>query len=136
MVIPSELEQVPVVVEAIVGAVTAAGDYPERCIFAVRLAIDEAVTNAIRHGNGQDPDKSVTIEYEADADRLEVSICDQGPGFAPSELPDPTKPENLIRTHGRGVMLMHAYMTEVSFNDEGNCVTLVKRRECGKPEAD
>ncbi|MEM6334383.1 MAG: ATP-binding protein [Planctomycetota bacterium] len=136
MVIPSELDRVPVVVEAIVGAVSEAGGYSERCVFAVRLAVDEAVTNAIRHGNGQDPDKSVTVEYEVGADRLSVSICDEGSGFKPEELPDPTEPENLIRTHGRGVMLMHAYMTEVTYSAEGNCVTLVKTRDCGKPEAD
>jgi len=134
--IPSQLDQVPVVVEQIVDAVQKVGGYEDRAIFAIRLAVDEAVTNAIRHGNGQDPDKQVTVDYDADDQRVTISICDQGPGFKPEDLPDPTAIENLVRTHGRGVMLMHAYMTEVSFNDTGNCVTLVKTRDCQKPAAD
>ncbi|MEM9253157.1 MAG: ATP-binding protein [Planctomycetota bacterium] len=134
--IPSQLEEVPAVVEAVVGAVEAVGGYEDRTLFAIRLAVDEALTNAIRHGNGQDPDKQVTVAYEATGDRLTITVCDEGPGFAPEDLPDPTAVENLIRTHGRGVMLMHAYMTEVSFNDRGNCVTLVKSRDCPKPTED
>ena len=134
--IPSQLDRVPEVVETIVAEVEKVGGYPDRSVFAIRLSIDEAVTNAIRHGNGQDPHKQVVIEYEVGADRVTVRVCDEGPGFAPDELPDPTAEENLIRTHGRGVMLMNAYMTEVSFNDRGNCVTLVKTRDCPKPSDD
>ncbi|MEO0966360.1 MAG: ATP-binding protein [Planctomycetota bacterium] len=134
--IPSQLEEVPAVVDAVVEAVEAAGGYQDRSVFAIRLAIDEAVTNAIRHGNGQDPDKQVTIEYEITGELVRVCVCDEGPGFVPETLPDPTAEENLIRTHGRGVMLMNAYMTEVSFNERGNCVTLVKRRDCPKPTED
>jgi serine/threonine-protein kinase RsbW len=134
--IPSQLDQVPVVVEVIVEAIQAVGGYDERCLFAIRLSVDEAVTNAIRHGNRQDPDKQVTIEYDVDPVRCKITICDEGPGFAPEDLPDPTAVENLVRTHGRGVMLMSAYMTEVAFNDRGNCVTLVKTRDCPKPVAD
>jgi len=57
------------------------------------------------------------------------TISDQGPGFDPSSLPDPLDPENLLRTHGRGLMLIRSFMDEVRHNDTGNEITMIKRRE-------
>lgn len=109
--------------------------YKREVVFAVRLALDEALVNAVKHGNGNDPDKTVTIEFSIDQDRLIVEIEDQGPGFVPEQLPDPTAEENLNRPNGRGVMLMRAYMTEVDFNERGNRVILTKRSDCQRPNA-
>ncbi|MFW6033153.1 MAG: ATP-binding protein, partial [Phycisphaeraceae bacterium] len=72
---------------------------------------------------------SVTIDSEVSGETIRIAICDEGCGFQPDDLPDPTAPENLTRPHGRGVMLMRAYMTDVSFNEAGNCVTMVRTRE-------
>ena len=105
-------------------------------VFAVRLALDEALVNAVKHGNENDPSKTVTIECSIDEDRIVIQIEDQGPGFIPTELPDPTAEENLSRPNGRGVMLMHAYMTKVDFNERGNRVILTKRHDCLRPHAD
>jgi serine/threonine-protein kinase RsbW len=127
--IPSTLEEVAKVRRAIIADATAAG-YGELALFAIQLALDEALSNAVNHGNGGDSSKKVNVEYSVDDERASVCITDQGPGFDPNELPDPTADENLEHPHGRGVMLMRAYMTEVSFNKKGNAVTLVKRKTC------
>ena len=131
---PSRLDRVPAVQQAIIDAAEAAG-FDEQSVFAIRLALDEALTNAVRHGNGSDPTKQVTVEFAAEPRQLTVTIEDQGPGFAPDDLPDPTAEENLCRPHGRGVMLMRAYMSDVQFHGRGNRVTLTKTRDCPQPQA-
>lgn len=133
VVIPSVMDEAVNVMQSIVAAVESHG-FTEGAVFAVRLALDEALSNAIRHGNQNNPKKTVTVEYEVTDDQARISICDEGPGFKPAELPDPTLDENLERPHGRGVMLIQAYMTEVSYNSRGNCVTMVKHRTCQLPE--
>ncbi|MEX0775059.1 MAG: ATP-binding protein [Phycisphaeraceae bacterium] len=132
MVIPSKPSQAPAVTEAILAQVQAQG-YSEHARFAVRLALDEALSNAIRHGNCGDESKRITITYQVTAEECRITICDEGCGFHPECLPDPTKPEFIERPCGRGVMLMRAYMTEVTFNPQGNCVTMLKRRDCPLP---
>lgn len=126
------LGEVPTVQAALVREAETRG-FSKEAIFAIRLALDEALSNAVRHGNGNDPSKSVTVDMAVGEDRFECTICDEGKGFHPGSLPDPTDPAFLERPHGRGVMLMQAYMTEVSFNSEGNCVTLLKTRDCTRP---
>ncbi|PCI09949.1 anti-sigma regulatory factor [bacterium] len=94
-------------------------------LFAVRLAIEEAITNAFEHGHqGLDPSTTIHIEYAVSENEIQVAVQDQGPGFSPEALPDPTLSENLAKPSGRGVMLMRAYMTDVDFNDAGNRVKL------------
>lgn len=107
--------------------------YKRETVFAVRLALDEALVNAVKHGNENDPSKSVLVDFEIDDQQLVLQIEDEGPGFKPDDLPDPTAAENLSRPNGRGVMLMRAYMTQVEFNDRGNRVILTKRRDCERP---
>jgi len=133
LVIPSSLSEGVDLVEQIVDKASTMG-FSEGGCFAIRLSLDEALANAIRHGSGNDPTKNVTIEYSIDDESLQITICDPGPGFVPDSVPDPTLDENLERPCGRGVMLMRAYMTEVTFNDVGNCVTMVKRKDCTKPQ--
>ena len=81
-------------------------------------------------------DKTVQVEFTLNDESIMIQVEDQGPGFSPDELPDPTAEENLPRPNGRGVMLMRAYMTEVDFNERGNRVILTKRRDCQRPHAD
>ena len=97
-------------------------------IFSVRLALEEALVNAIKHGNQMDRSKKVQISYRFLADRFEVLITDEGGGFDPNDVPDPTAVENLERPCGRGLMLMRHYMSEVHFNEHGNAVRMSKRR--------
>jgi serine/threonine-protein kinase RsbW len=133
VVIASRLAEIPPLVESILAAVTAHG-YDDDAQFAIRLCLDEAISNAVRHGNCGDPQKKVTVEYAVDAVAFTITICDQGCGFRPDKVPDPTLDENLEKPCGRGVLLMQAYMTQVSFNPSGNCVSMVKRRDCTKPK--
>lgn len=103
--------------------------YSERCSFAIRLALEEGLINAIQHGNKGDQGKSVDVVYDADEKRIEITITDQGEGFDPETIPDPTVDENLEKPTGRGIMLMRAYMDEVHFSQHGKRVILTKFNE-------
>lgn len=103
-------------------------NYTSRDVFGTRLSLEEAITNAIRHGNGNDKSLEVFIRVEITDDLMRVEIEDQGPGFTPAEVPDPTADENLELAGGRGVLLMEAYMTKVEYNAKGNKVLLEKQR--------
>ena len=124
LVIPSKLTELPGVQQAIIEPAQAHG-YGQEEVFAIRLALDEAVTNAIHHGNGNDPSKHVTIEYQVDDQAVRINVTDEGCGFCPKTLPDPTLEDNLATPHGRGVMLIQSYMTEVSFMDSSGLAVLV-----------
>jgi serine/threonine-protein kinase RsbW len=102
--------------------------YPNRDIFSVKLSLHEAVTNAVRHGNGHDPKKYVQISYLVTPTQVLVEVADQGLGFDPAQVPEPLSEPQLCRGSGRGLFLMRAYMTWVSYNREGNQVTLCKHR--------
>lgn len=104
----------------------------EHDIFSIKLALEEALVNAIKHGNQMDRAKKVRIAYQLFTDRFDVQISDDGRGFDPSDVPDPTAFENLERPCGRGLMLMRHYMTEVAFNERGNGVTMSKALRSGE----
>lgn len=98
----------------------------EDVLFAVRLALEEAVVNAIRHGNKADPNKKIRVDYLIEDARLIINIEDEGRGFDLESVPDPTAEENLEADHGRGILLMRVYMDEVVYSQKGNRVTLIK----------
>ena len=101
--------------------------YPARDVFCVRLALEEALANALKHGHGYDPSKTVRVRCEATSEQVVVEVEDEGPGFDPAGVPDPREPENLERPCGRGLLLMRHYL-EVDYNERGNAVTLRKCR--------
>jgi serine/threonine-protein kinase RsbW len=131
IVVKSRFEEVGRAEHAIIIAAEAHG-FDETACFAIKLSLEEALTNAIKHGNEFDPDKSVTVEYHVSDKEVRVRICDQGTGFRPARVPDPTLDENLEKPHGRGIMLMRAYMNEVQFSPDGRCVTMIKKRQCSQ----
>jgi len=98
-------------------------------IFGVHLAVDEALVNAILHGNASDETKRVRFSCWVSPEKVRVEIVDEGPGFDPDSLPDPTIPSRLECPCGRGVMLMRSFMSRVEFHDRGNHVVLEKVRE-------
>lgn len=110
--------------------------FDRRAVFGLALSLEEVLTNAVRHGNRKDPEKRVVVEGWIDETAAVIAVEDEGEGFVPEEVPDCTADENLLRPHGRGVMLMHAYMTHVRYNARGNRVTLIKRRDCPRPVLD
>jgi len=120
--IPSEVTRI----EDAILPVLANKGYGERYIFACKLALEEAVVNAIKHGNQLDDTKKVTVSFSIDDDRAAITVGDEGEGFDPDDVPDPTLDENLIATSGRGIALIRAYMDEVRFNDNGTEVTMIK----------
>ena len=107
-----------------------AGGFSEGEVFAIRLALEEALVNAIRHGNRLDPKKMVMVEWSVCDGTLDVVIADEGKGFVPDAVPDPTRDENLERPGGRGLMLMKAYMDCVEYNKQGNIVRMCKKIHC------
>jgi serine/threonine-protein kinase RsbW len=129
--IPSDPSEARQIQEAIEEALKS-HRYCERDIFGIRLALEEALVNAIKHGNQLDRAKHVRIAYKVTADRFDVLVGDEGPGFDPNDLPDPTAVENLERPCGRGVMLMRHYMTVVDYCDRGNTVCMSKIRNGAK----
>lgn len=106
--------------------------YAKASRFAVRLAVEEALTNAFRHGHRTLPRETpVTLDLTIGPEEVRISVEDQGPGFTPEAVPDPTLDENLDKPAGRGLMLMRAYMASIDYNAKGNRVTLVYRRPNG-----
>jgi len=101
-------------------------NYDEQAVFAIKLALEEALTNAVKHGNANDKSKKLVVRFCVKRDRAVLMVRDQGGGFNPENLPDPTADENLEMPNGRGIMLMSAYMTKVCFNDVGNEVWMLK----------
>jgi len=100
--------------------------YPQASCFALRLAVEEAMSNAFRHGHKNlDPDADIGLAWDVSPERITIVVEDQGPGFDPSTLPDPTAEENIEKPSGRGLLLIRAYMSRIDFNDTGNRVTMV-----------
>lgn len=97
-------------------------------MFRVQLAYEEAIVNAIRHGNRFAEDKTVDVVMHCDDEQIRIQITDMGKGFDPKSLPDPRDEERLDVPGGRGVMLIHELMSEVSYNELGNQVTMTKKR--------
>ena len=107
-------------------------DWSPSDIFAIHLAAEEAITNAIVHGNRLDTSKRVHVSCEVGRERVQIEITDEGAGFDPAQVPDCTLEERLTVPNGRGVMLMRSFMTRIEYNAKGNSVTLEKRRDAGE----
>ena len=98
-------------------------------IFAVHLTLEEAFLNAVKHGNKQDPEKKVKVDYSVSSEKLEITITDQGSGFKPDNVADPRFGENLFKPGGRGLLLMNSYMDVVKYNEQGNSVFMVRYKD-------
>lgn len=106
--------------EGVVAQIESLG-YPKSARFAVILALEEAIANAFQHGHrGLSADVPIIVNYEVTAERVRIVVEDQGPGFTPGDVPDPTVDENITCPSGRGMMLIRAYMSEVRHNETGN----------------
>lgn len=99
-----------------------------RDFFGIQMALEESLTNAIRHGNRFDESKRVHVECKLGSEKFWLRVTDEGPGFQVQAVPDCTCDENLECPGGRGVALIKAYMTHVEYNACGNCVTMEKSR--------
>jgi serine/threonine-protein kinase RsbW len=105
------------------------GEFAEsRLSLNFRVGVTEALANAILYGNNRDPSKRIRISMECTETHVAVEVADEGEGFDPDAVPDPTLPENLDRPGGRGVFLIRHLMDHVDFGERGNSVRLVLRR--------
>lgn len=104
-------------------------NFSQEDIFAVHLALEEALINAIKHGNKMDPAKEVKIDYSVSSDKVEISMTDEGEGFDPEVVPDPRHGKNLYKNDGRGLLLMQSYMDVVEYSKRGNSVRMVRYKE-------
>jgi serine/threonine-protein kinase RsbW len=132
LVVPNDLCSARRLEERIM-AKLAACNYGADVTFAIKLALEEALTNAVKHGNDNDTSKRLVVRYAVSPQRTIIMVRDEGHGFAPHRVPDPTADENLERPSGRGIMLMQAYMTRVHFNESGNEVWLLKENRAKRP---
>ncbi len=98
------------------------------------IALDEAFVNAVKHGNKYDATKLVRITAEVSTVEARFTIEDEGEGFNVAEIPDPTDTENLFKTSGRGVLIIHNVMDEVRYNERGNRLEMVKKSQARNPE--
>ncbi|HVS20330.1 MAG TPA: ATP-binding protein [Pyrinomonadaceae bacterium] len=123
-------------IEAVADAAAAASRFAQSCgvdesiAFGIDMAVREAVTNAVVHGNQEDEAKSVEVTFSCRQHALEIEINDQGEGFDPVDVPDPTDAANILKTSGRGIFLIRNFMDEVQWSarpEGGTTLRLVKK---------
>lgn len=107
--------------------------WEEKEVFGIHLAVEEAVVNAAKHGNKYDAAKLIHVVYEISAEKFDIRVEDEGPGFDPEAVPDPTLDENLDKPSGRGLLMMRMYMNGVEYLGRGNVIQMHKIR--GMPPA-
>jgi len=114
LTLPSRIESVAEAAVAVAGILSRSG-VGEDVAFGVDMAIREAVTNAVLHGNKQDDAKFVRVTAESSPSSLEISVDDEGAGFNPQDVPDPTESENILKSSGRGIFFMRTFMDDVEW---------------------
>jgi serine/threonine-protein kinase RsbW len=115
------------VLDGLVEVLEARG-YARKDVLGIRLAVEETLVNAVKHGHRGDPAKQVSVRYRVGTEYTLIEVEDQGPGFDPDSVPDPLAPENWERPYGRGLVLIRSYATWVRFSRGGSRVTLCKVR--------
>lgn len=111
-------------------AIARGAGFDDEALFGIDMAVRESVCNAVMHGNRQDETKLIDVSFVLSQASLEISVRDRGEGFNPDSVPDPTAPQNILKTNGRGILFMRAYMDEVEYNthaDGGTIVRMMKR---------
>jgi serine/threonine-protein kinase RsbW len=131
-VVASDLSLTSQVVEPLLARLNA-DQWPDRDVFGVHLAIEEALVNAIKHGNQEDASKRVHVYFRVNDQSVQIEIADEGPGFDPTAVPDPTTADHVDMPNGRGIMLMRSFMSHVHYNPAGNRVVMEKSRTHAEP---
>lgn len=128
--LPSRIDTVATAAAAVAEFLSRSG-FTEDAAFGIDMAVREAVTNAVIHGNQQDKNKTVDVTLKSSPDAVEISVHDQGAGFNPEDVPDPTAEENILKASGRGIFFMRSFMDEVNWlirPGGGTTVRMLKRR--------
>ena len=124
--VPSSLRWVHIL-HAIITEILSQMSLDEESSDQINLAVIEAGTNAIKHGNQEDPEKRAYFEFIIQPDQFTVVIQDEGQGFNREQVPDPMQPENLFKSSGRGIFLIESCMDDVTYEKSGTLIKMVKR---------
>jgi serine/threonine-protein kinase RsbW len=128
LTLPSRIESVEEAAVAVAGILSHSG-VGEEVAYGVDMAIREAVTNAVLHGNKRDAAKFVHVTVKSSPGWLEISVDDQGAGFNPADVPNPTETENILKSAGRGIFFMHNFMDDVEWLIRPEGGTTVRMRK-------
>jgi serine/threonine-protein kinase RsbW len=126
--IPSDLSRIEEAVEIVSGQCVKMGLGRRAASFNLRVALSEAIANAIMYGNKLDIKKTVNVTAEAAGEKISVRVVDEGSGYDPTAVPDPTTPERIALSDGRGLFLIRNLVDEVTFSERGNAICMVLRR--------
>ena len=130
--LPSSMQHV-YLLDVVVSEILKETDFTEDMQEQINLAVIEAGTNAIKHGNKEDPNKTATIELILAEDKLVIAVKDEGEGFTRREVADPLDPENLLKSSGRGLFLIEAYMDSVTYEANGTIIKMIKYKKTPEP---
>ncbi len=128
--LPSRIESIAEAAEAAAGVAGRLG-LGEEAAFGLDMAVRESVTNAVLHGNKQDEAKQIEVTFEDAGDHVVVTVRDEGTGFDPTAIPDPTDAQNLLKTSGRGILFMRSFMDTVEWEPHpagGTVVRMTKKK--------
>lgn len=128
--LPSRIETVENAANAVADFVGRSG-ISEEAAYGIDMAVREAVTNAVVHGNQKDERKAVELTLKSLPEAVEIIVQDHGHGFNPEDVPDPREEENILKTSGRGIFFMRTFMDEVTWSirpDGGTTVRMLKLR--------
>jgi anti-sigma regulatory factor (Ser/Thr protein kinase) len=129
--LPTDVRTIEHAVAYVIGRCPCCAEEARRLDLNFRVGLTEALSNAMLYGNSRDPSKRVLVEIAFLEGCIQARVTDQGSGFDPAAVPDPTTPENLMKPCGRGLFLMRKLLDEVTYNARGNQVTLVLKRDSG-----
>jgi len=124
---PSDMDVVHSLIEEVMEVVRT-DQWSEKDVFALELILEEALTNAVKHGNNSDPSKHVRFDCKLNQSTVYVRVQDEGAGFDPYAVPDPREPENQQTVSGRGVLLIQHFATRVKWSERGTTIELEKDR--------
>jgi serine/threonine-protein kinase RsbW len=123
--LPNDLRTIERAVQYLMDRSSETGFDCTRLRLNLRVGVTEALANAMLYGNGRDPSKRVRVEAHLTPQAITIRVTDEGNGFDPDDVPDPTLPGNRQRGGGRGIFLIHKLMDRVEYNERGNSVTMV-----------
>jgi anti-sigma regulatory factor (Ser/Thr protein kinase) len=133
--LPNDLRRIEETVDFVVSRCSTCEEVARKLRFNLRVSLLEALSNAMIYGNGRDPSKRVQVEVVLEGTSLVARVTDEGIGFDPGRVADPTASKNLKKVGGRGLFLMRKLMDEVRYNDRGNSVTLILRLPDPDPDS-
>lgn len=127
--LPSDVNCIEEAVELVTRHCLAGHEATQTIRFRLRVVLSEALSNAIVQGNREDRTKSVDVRAELVPEAIRVWVTDEGPGFDPSAVPEPIRPEQLDEARGRGLYLIRKLVDAVQFNEQGNSICMILRRQ-------